>query len=193
MTSGSVEGCWTLAARVGDQQGKRLRRIACTARRGVASLKREPARVEKEPDFLRDAAAFVAIVGWSMSDIQDRHLVLSAVLMACWQRSSHDPLVLHSDRGTQFTCSDYPRFLLDRNITSSMSDVGRCGDNAPAQGFFGMIKRQRIHRRRYLTLAAARSDVFVDIERFHNPRMQRRLDIQDQEFYALTQPSVKTG
>lgn len=133
------------------------------------------------------------IVGWSMSDIQDRHLVLSAVLMACWQRSGRDPLVLHSDRGTQFTCGHYQRFLLDRNITSSMSDVGHCGDNAAAEGFFGMIKRERIHRRRYLTLAAARSDVFDYIERFHNPRMQRRLDIQDQKFYALTQPSAKTG
>ena len=74
-----------------------------------------------------------------------------------------------------------------------MSDVGHCGDNAPAEGFFGMIKRERIHRRRYLTLAAARSDVFDYIERFHNPRMQRRLDVQDQKFYALTQQSAKTG
>jgi putative transposase len=133
------------------------------------------------------------IIGWSMSDIQDRHLVLSAVSMAGWQRSNRDPVVLHSDRGTQFTCSDYQRFLLDRNITSSMSDVGHCGDNAPAEGFFGMIKRERINLRRYLTLAAARSDVFDYIERFHNPGMQRRLDTQDQKFYALTQPSAKTG
>ena len=78
-------------------------------------------------------------------------------------------------------------------MTSSMSDVGHCGDNAPAEGFFGMIKRERIHRRRYLTLAAARSDVFDYIERFHNPRMQRRLDVEEQKFYALTQLSAKTG
>ena len=133
------------------------------------------------------------IVGWSMSGIQDRHLVLKAVLMACWQRPNRDPVVLHSDRGTQFTSGEYQRFLADHNIISSMSDVGHCGDNAAAEGFFGMIKRERIHRRHYLTLAAARSDVFDYIERFHNPRMQRRLDIRDQAFNALTQPSAKTG
>ncbi len=36
------------------------------------------------------------IVGWSMSDIQDRHLVLSAVLMACWQRSNRAGVALGS-------------------------------------------------------------------------------------------------
>jgi putative transposase len=128
-----------------------------------------------------------------MSGIQDRHLVLRAVVMACWQRPDRRSVVLHSDRGTQFTSSDYQRFLIDHNITSSMSDVGHCGDNAAAEGFFGMINRERIHRRHYLSLADARSDVFDYIERFHNPRMQRRLDAQDQKFYALTQPSAKTG
>ena len=74
-----------------------------------------------------------------------------------------------------------------------MSDVGHCGDNAAAEGFFGMIKRERIYRRRYLSLTEACSDVFDYIERFHNPRMQRRLDRQDLAFTTLTQPSAKTG
>ena len=134
-----------------------------------------------------------AIVGWSMSGIQDRHMVIKAVLMACWQRHDREFLVLHSDRGTQFTCGDYQRFLADHHILSSMSAVGHCADNAAAEGFFGMIKRERIYRQRYLTLADARADVFDYIERFHNPRMQRRIDARDQAFAALTQLSAKTG
>jgi putative transposase len=133
------------------------------------------------------------IVGWSMSGLQDRHLVLRAVQMACWQRTDREPVILHSDRGTQFTCGDYQRFLIGNNLISSMSAVGHCGDNAAAEGFFGLLKRERIHRRRYTSLAAARCDVFDYIERFHNPRMQRRIDRQDQAFHALTQPSAKTG
>ena len=42
-----------------------------------------------------------------------------------------------------------------------------------------MLKRERVNRRRYLTVADARSDVFDYIERFHNPRIQRRLDSLD--------------
>jgi transposase InsO family protein len=41
----------------------------------------------------------------------------------------------------------------------------RCADNAAAEGFFGMLKSERVYRRRYLTLDDARSDVFDYIER----------------------------
>lgn len=133
------------------------------------------------------------VIGWSMSPVQDRHMVLKAVMMACWQRSDRSPVILHSDRGTQFTSADYQQFLKDHHIISSMSAVGHCGDNAAMEGFFGMFKRERINRRRYRTLAEARADVFDYIERFHNPRMQRRLDAQDEAFRLLTQPSVKMG
>src|SRR5690606_16294318 len=133
------------------------------------------------------------IVGWSMSPVQDRHLVLKAVMMAGWQRADREPVVLHSDRGTQFTSADYQQFLKDQHIISSMSAVGHCGDNAAMEGFFGMLKRERVHRRRYLTLADARADVFDYIERFHNPRMQRRLDVRDQAYNDLTKQSVETG
>jgi len=133
------------------------------------------------------------VVGWSMSNIQDRQLVLNAVLMALWQRPDKERVILHSDRGTQFTSRDYQQFLSGHNLVCSMSAVGHCGDNAAAEGFFGMLKRERVNRRRYLTQAEARSDVFDYIERFHNPRMQRRLDKQDQKFIALTQQSAKTG
>ena len=133
------------------------------------------------------------VVGWSMSPVQDRHMVLKAVMMACWQRPDRSPVILHSDRGTQFTSADYQQFLKDHHIISSMSAVGHCGDNAAMEGFFGVLKRERVYRRRYLTLSDARSDVFDYIERFHNPRMRRRLDANDQAFRLLTQQSVETG
>lgn len=49
-----------------------------------------------------------------------------------------------------------------------MSGVGNCYDNAAAESFFGLLKRERIHRRRYGTRAEARADVFDYIERFYN-------------------------
>ena len=133
------------------------------------------------------------VVGWSMSNIQDRQLVLNAVLLALWQRPDTERVILHSDRGTQFTSGDYQQFLSGHNLVCSMSAVGHCGDNAAAEGFFGMLKREFVNRRRYLTQGQARSDVFDYIERLHKPRMQRRLDTQDQKFIALTQQSAGTG
>ena len=50
------------------------------------------------------------VVGWSMSPRQDRQLVVQAVLMALWQRPARTPVILHSDRGCQFTSEEYQRF-----------------------------------------------------------------------------------
>ncbi len=62
-----------------------------------------------------------------------------------------------------------------------MSRVGSCADNAAAEGFFGFLKRDRVNRRRYTTRQEARTDVFDYIERFHNPRMRRRIESRDQQ------------
>ncbi len=65
------------------------------------------------------------VVGWATSSVQDRQLVLKAVLMACWQRPDRTPVILHSDRGTQFTCSEYQQFLKDHQIRIEIGqDVG---------------------------------------------------------------------
>jgi hypothetical protein len=100
------------------------------------------------------------VVGWSMSRCQNRQLVIQAVLMALWQRESRQPVILHSDRGCRFTSDEYQRFLKGHNLTCSMSGVGNCGDNAACEGFFGMLKRQRVNRRRYQTHAEGRADIF---------------------------------
>ena len=133
------------------------------------------------------------VVGWSMSRCQERHLVLQAVLMALWQREDEAPVILHSDRGCQFTSDDYQRFLVGHNLTCSMSAAGSCADNAAAESFFGMLKRERVNRRQYRTRAEARADVFDYIERFHNPRRRRRLEMLRRELVTLTQPSVVSG
>jgi putative transposase len=133
------------------------------------------------------------VVGWATSIRQDRDLVLRAVLMACWQRPARKPVILHPDRGTQFTSYACQQFLTDHHIELSMSAVGHCGDNAPAEGFFGILKRERINRRRHRTVADARADVFDYIERFHHPRLQRRLDSLTEGRNASARLSARTG
>lgn len=116
------------------------------------------------------------VVGWSMSHRMEKQLVIQAVLMALWQKPKSSHVILHSDRGSQFTSHEYQRFLSDHDITCSMSAVGSCYDNAAAESFFGLLKRERVNRRRYATRAEARADVFDYIERFYNPRKRRTLE-----------------
>jgi putative transposase len=51
-----------------------------------------------------------------------------------------------------------------------MSRRGNCHDNAVAESFFQLLKRERIRRRNYPTRDAARQDVFEYIELFYNPK-----------------------
>lgn len=75
-----------------------------------------------------------------------------------------------------------------------MSAVGSGADNAAAEGFFGLLKRERVNRRRWcLTRAEAISDVFDDIERFHNPSRARRSEQRRKNEVTLTQLSVDKG
>lgn len=74
-----------------------------------------------------------------------------------------------------------------------MSAVGNCADNAAAESFFGLLKRERVNRRQYQTRAEARADVFDYVERWHNPRQRRRLAFQQQMEKLLSQLSVETG
>lgn len=126
------------------------------------------------------------VVGWSMHHRQDRQMVIRAVEMAVWQRQGNGNIILHSDRGSQFRSTDYQRFLKQSSLICSMSAVGHCGDNAACEGFFGVLKRERTNRMKYPTLDAAKSDLFNYIERFHNPRMRKRIAKRDMEFETIS-------
>jgi putative transposase len=115
------------------------------------------------------------VIGWSMSQRMEKQLVVQAVLMALWQKRSVGNVILHSDRGSQYTSHEYQLFLSTHGIVSSMSAVGSCYDNAAAESFFGVLKRERVNRKRYMTRGEARADIFDYIERFYNQRKKRQL------------------
>jgi putative transposase len=103
--------------------------------------------------------------------------------MAVWRRKPKTKVQVHSDQGSQFTNYEWQEFLKQHNLTQSMSRRGNCWDNAVAESFFNLLKRERIRRRKYKTREEARQDVFalrrlqtiayrpVDyIEFFYNPQ-----------------------
>lgn len=110
------------------------------------------------------------VIGWSMGPRMDRELALNALLMAVWRRQPTETVMVHSDQGSQFRSYDWQAFLKAHNLQQSMSRRGNCHDNAVAESFFQLLKRERIRRKTYLTREAARQDVFDYIEMFYNPK-----------------------
>ncbi len=96
-------------------------------------------------------------------------LALQALLSAVWRRKPKRKILIQSDQGAQFTSKVWQSFLNKHNLDASMSSRGNCHDNAVAESFFHLLKRERIRRRTYSTRDSARQDVFDYIEMFYNP------------------------
>jgi putative transposase len=99
-----------------------------------------------------------------------RHLAIDALTMALDSRMPENPLIHHSDRVAQYTSDDFRSELDKHGIQCSMSGRGNCYDNAAVESFFGLLKRERVNRRRYRTRDEARADIFDYIECFYNRR-----------------------
>jgi len=110
------------------------------------------------------------VVGWSMHSRIKKELVLNALLMAVWRRKPGSLVTVHSDQGSQYTSHDWQAFLDANNLQASMSRRGNCHDNAVAESFFQLLKRERIKRHIYSTRDDARRDVVDYVEMFYNSR-----------------------
>lgn len=110
------------------------------------------------------------IVGWSMADHLGQQLVIDALQAAVKRRRPPPGLIVHSDRGCQYTAHAFTTLLARHQIRQSMSRGGDCYDNAPAESLWSTLKRELVHARRFVTRDQARDAVFDYIEVFYNRR-----------------------
>ena len=110
------------------------------------------------------------VIGWSMQSRIKKELVLDALLMAVWRRKPSTMVTVHSDQGSQYTSHDWQEFLQVHGLQASMSRRGNCHDNAVAESFFQLLKRERIKRHIYSTRDDARTDIVEYIEMFYNSK-----------------------
>lgn len=98
------------------------------------------------------------VVGWSMNLRMDRELAINALLMGVWRRSPTSPVIVHSDQGSQYSSHDWQAFLKTNKLETSMSRRGNRYDNAVAESFFQLLKRERIRRKTYIDRDEARRE-----------------------------------
>src|SRR5450759_1454100 len=108
------------------------------------------------------------VVGFAMADHMRASLVCDALAMALELRHPAPGLVVHTDRGSQYTSREF-RAILDANgLVQSLSRPRQCWDNAVAESFFATLKEELVHRQTFPTRAAARRAIFEFIEVFYN-------------------------
>jgi putative transposase len=130
------------------------------------------------------------IVGYAMGERLSRNLVSQSLLQAITIRKPERGLLHHSDRGSQYCSHEYQSLLRQFGLEASMSGTGNCFDNAPMESFWGTLKQELVHHRRYRTRQEAIQDITEYIEIFYNrQRRQARLGflspvVYEQRYYA---------
>ena len=135
------------------------------------------------------------IVGYAMGERLTKNLVSQSLFKALAAKHPADGLIHHSDRGSQY-CSQEYRTLMERfGLKVSMSGKGNCYDNAPMESFWGTLKQELVHHRRYRTRLEATRDIIEYIEIFYNrQRRQARLGflspvVYEKRYYAALVPA----
>ena len=109
------------------------------------------------------------IVGWDLSSSLSVQLVLRAFYRSLKTRSVSKGLIIHSDRGSQYTAGEFRKKLEEFGFVQSMSRKGNCYDNAYCESCFSLLKRE-LGFKVYGSMSEARQDVFEWIEGWYNTK-----------------------
>jgi transposase InsO family protein len=130
------------------------------------------------------------IVGYAMGERLTSNLVSQSLFRALSAKRPSEGVMHHSDRGSQYCSQRYRGLLNQFGLQASMSGTGNCFDNAPMESFWGTLKQELVHHRRYGSRREAVRDITEYIEIFYNrQRRQARLGFlspvaYERRFYA---------
>jgi transposase InsO family protein len=135
------------------------------------------------------------VVGHAMGARMTTELVIQALGAAVWAKRPRPGLIHHSDRGSQYCAQDYQDQVRQFGMTASMSRRGNCYDNAPMESFWGTLKNELVHHRRYETREQARREISEYIEIFYNrqrrhSRLGNRSPVAFAQQWARQQPAA---
>lgn len=126
------------------------------------------------------------IIGWAMSDKNNKELVLVALDMALGIRRPKTKVLHHTDRGSIYGSDEYRNKIITAGLIPSMSRKGDCYDNAVAESFFSTLKNELVYGQSFMSREHARSEIFRFIEIFYNrKRLHQALDYITPEMMEL--------
>lgn len=111
------------------------------------------------------------VVGWAMNQNMREQLALDALNNAFGREAPKAGLMIHTDRGAQFTSDRYRSLLKKKGVHGSMSRSGNPWDNAVMEAFNKSLKTELLDKKHpFETRNLARKAVFEYIEMFYNPK-----------------------
>ncbi len=115
------------------------------------------------------------IIAYKIGDSNNNELVFSTFDEAVSLYPNAKP-IFHSDRGFQYTNKTFHQKLVDAGMIQSMSRVGRCLDNAPMEGWWGILKSEMYYLKKFTDKEALVTAIENYIHFYNNRRYQKRLN-----------------
>ena len=122
------------------------------------------------------------IVSFAIGKHNNNQLVFDTFDLAVKKYPDAHPL-FHSDRGFQYTSQQFKARLDKQKMTQSMSRVGKCIDNGPMEGFWGILKCEMYYLNHFETYEDLVTAVEQFIHYYNTQRRQHRLDCQTPASY----------
>lgn len=108
------------------------------------------------------------IVGYSYSTAMTSEIVCDALSKAYLNQGKPSQLTVHSDRGSQYTSTDYLALVKQLGFNISFSAKGCPYDNAPIESWHSLLKKEEVYTTRYFDFFHAKQRLFEYIEGFYN-------------------------
>jgi putative transposase len=101
--------------------------------------------------------------------------------------SDEDRLLIHSDRGYQYTSNGFKKLIDKANMRHSMSRVGKCIDNGPMEAFWGTLKCEKYYLNKFATFEDLKAAIDDYIHFYNHERYQEKLNgLSPAEYRAKT-------
>jgi transposase InsO family protein len=115
------------------------------------------------------------VVGFALAEHLRTKLVTDALANAVAARDPAPGVVVHSDKGCQYTSGDYALLAGDLEVTLSTGRTGQCWDNALAESFFASLKGECLGQQPWPSRAAARHATVDYIAWYNGTRLHSAL------------------
>ena len=115
------------------------------------------------------------IVSFAIGKSNNNQLVFETFDLAVNKYPDAHPL-FHSDRGFQYTSKQFRAKLDKQGMKQSMSRVGRCIDNGPMEGFWGILKCEMYYLNHFDTYEELVEAVERFIHYYNHQRRQHKLN-----------------
>ena len=126
------------------------------------------------------------IIAYKIGDSNNNELVFTTFDEATSLYPDAKP-IFHSDRGFQYTNKVFHQKLVDAGMIQSMSRVGRCLDNAPMEGWWGILKSEMYYLKKFTSRESLVSAIENYIHFYNTRRYQKRLNCMTPcEYYFAT-------